>query len=75
MLFTGSIDGSFSLLQIVDKDPRKREPIPLVAPMTETVIPKVQRDVILKKINYLKEEIDTKRAKTNAELDAVKLEK
>lgn len=69
MLFTGSLDASFSLLSIVDKDSRKRDPLPLVAPMAETVIPKVQRDVVLKKINALKEEIDLKRAKANAELD------
>jgi hypothetical protein len=48
LVLTGSFDGSFSMLAVVDKDPRKKELIPTIAPVNENVIPKVERDLLLK---------------------------
>jgi len=56
-LFTASKDGSFSFLQINDKDPRKRDPIPSVLPFSEVVIPRSQRDNILEDILALRKDI------------------
>ncbi len=56
-LFTASRDGSFSFLQINDKDPRRRDPIPQVLPFSEVVIPQTQRDTILEEIVALKKDI------------------
>lgn len=38
--FTASADGSFSVLQLNDKDDRRRDPVPLFQPFSEVVIPK-----------------------------------
>jgi len=36
------------MLAVVDKDPRKKELIPAIAFVNENVIPKVERDLLLK---------------------------
>lgn len=65
MVISGSLDGSFCLSNIVDKDPRRKDPIPVIAPMTETIIPRAKRDTLLKQIHHLKTEIDIKRKADN----------
>jgi hypothetical protein len=56
-LFTASKDGSFSFLQLNDKDPRKRDTIPQVLTFSEVVIPRTQRDTICEEIIALKKDI------------------
>lgn len=48
LVLTGSFDGSFSMLAVIDKDPRRKELIPTIAFVNENVIPKVERDLLLK---------------------------
>ncbi len=47
ILFTGSADGSFAMLTISDRDPRRKDPIPAITAMSEHIIPKIQRDTVL----------------------------
>lgn len=58
-LFTASQEGSFSFLQIYDKDPRKRDPVPTLQMLhsCEVVIPKAQLDDLQDKIRDLQENI------------------
>lgn len=46
LLFTGSTDGSFAILTITDRDPRRKDPIPAITAMTEHIIPKIHRDSV-----------------------------
>lgn len=63
------------MLAVVDKDPRKKELIPTIAPVNENVIPKVERDLLLKQISYLKQEIERKRTTENMKVEMRKMEK
>jgi hypothetical protein len=47
-MFTSSFDGSFSFLKISDKDPRKKDAIPQVQITSEIMIPKINRETIIR---------------------------
>lgn len=66
-LFTGSDDGSISFMTISDKDPRRKEPLPTVAPAPEVLIQGKNRKQIIEDIKVLKTEID-QRKDTNARI-------
>ena len=75
MAISGSLDGSFCLMQILDKDPRRKEPIPVISEITESIIPRTQRDQVIKQIDKLKTEIEIKKKAENLKLENDKAEK
>lgn len=57
-LFSGSEDGSFAFIQIIDKDPRRKENFATIQPTNEVLVPKIERIQILDDIKSLKYELE-----------------
>jgi hypothetical protein len=75
LLFSCSSDGSFAMMTISDRDPRRKDPIPAIATVTEHIIPKVQRDTVQSQIQKLKAEISVKRKAENIKHEQARVQK
>lgn len=58
LLFSASHDGTIAFMQILDKDPRKKESMPSIKHTSEIMIPRAKREHMIKYINELRTQIE-----------------
>ena len=74
-IFSGSEDGSFAFVAIVDKDLRKKDPIAAVQLTNEEMVSRLERESLLDDIAALKREFNQEMAKKNFDLSVKQKEK
>ena len=74
-IFSGSEDGSFAFVSIVDKDLRKKDPIAAVQLTNEEMVSRQERESLLDDIAALKREFNQEMAKKNFDLSVKQKEK
>jgi hypothetical protein len=57
-IFSGSEDGSFAFISIIDKDLRKKDPIPTIQATIEEMVSRMERETLLGEIAHMRNDFN-----------------